>query len=374
MENQIRRKIIEYLYNIKNTEDINLNDKETINEIELNSIINEEINITNSKINLNNELTEDLFSVLKIDNSETSTKTYNFKYAIFFLLPLILGFYFISNTNQKIKLNKVNSSNSDSFSLKKKVTESFSFSEEFSRNNYNDLVDNKNSIAIKSTNRRVEEDTISINKANNNIKNLITKTSLFNTDLDYDFQDSKIEMKKINSNILTPTTSSNFSIMLSSVHSISDNNSKLENSLSGLINNFKIGISYDVSNYLCLGLDFSQETFFLRYSSRNNEFQTNEVEQYTNTSSINANLKVKYPIENELIAPYAKVSSGLNRFGITNRAAIGLELNVFNNSKVFVEFERNQMRFEHQNNTFSSFNNSINMGIISPLTLFGKIL
>ncbi len=374
MENQFHRKVIEFLYNIRNKEEINLEDKEISHNLELISIIDDEINKIKSNTNLNSALTETLFSKLEFKNSNTYPETYGFKYVIFFLLPLILGLYFITNTNQKGELVRKNISKSGHTSLIIDVPELFSSSKFAPFNSRNNVInENKKSILLNESQRSIDNGNISFKKANKETTKLITKSFALNSDLDYTFLENKIQKTQFDPLISVPKSNSKFSITLSSVNSINDNNNKLENNYSGLISNFKIGISYDISKYVSLGLDFSQETLFLKYNSKSNEFQTDVIEQYTNTSSLYTTLKLKYPIENDLFAPYAKVSSGLNRFGVTNRAAFGVELSIFNNSRVFVELERNQVKFEHQNNTFSSFNSSINAGIIAPFTELWKI-
>lgn len=119
------------------------------------------------------------------------------------------------------------------------------------------------------------------------------------------------------------------------------------------LNNFSIGINYDLTENITVLVNARQETFFQVFEGTEENGKRFIYEQQPNLTSFGAGLRYYIPAGNTL-RPMVQISAGGNRTGALGRAAIGLEYNPYRDFSFLLGIEYSGLTYEHQNKSYYS--------------------
>ncbi len=126
--------------------------------------------------------------------------------------------------------------------------------------------------------------------------------------------------------------------------------------------NSGIALHYELADWVIIGADIRQETFFVQYNGEDQYGQRYEYEQHPNLTSYGFNLRFM-PIEIYKFDPYFNFNLGLNNYGEVARGAFGAEYSLYTDLAFILELEYSYLFYNHQNTPFNARKAGVNYGI-----------
>jgi hypothetical protein len=127
-------------------------------------------------------------------------------------------------------------------------------------------------------------------------------------------------------------------------------------------NNTSIGLYYELTEKLGIGLEVSQETFFVKYQGKESNGRNYEYQQQPNFTSSCLNIGYKWLKEDNIFLS-SKISAGLNSYGAIGRMSAEISYSPYANISFPIGIEYSDMIFKHQNRYFNSTKLGIYYGL-----------
>lgn len=127
-------------------------------------------------------------------------------------------------------------------------------------------------------------------------------------------------------------------------------------------NNLEFTVFYNLNDFIKVGANIKQETFFTEYSGTEDIGSIYNYRQHPNLTTYSAVVRVN-PFDYEIFNPYFQTSFGANESGIVLRPQIGLEIQPTNNMSFIFGIDYGYFRFIHQNSWFNAGKAGIDFGI-----------
>lgn len=129
------------------------------------------------------------------------------------------------------------------------------------------------------------------------------------------------------------------------------------------LNNNSLGIFYDLSDALSLGMEIRQENFFQIFEGNDSIGNRYRYEQQPNFTSYGLSLRYRLLNIFDEFFPTLQVNLGGNRAGFVGRGALGLEYSPFSSLSFLINGEYSSLRFKHQGTNYWSPKFGLNYGI-----------
>lgn len=126
--------------------------------------------------------------------------------------------------------------------------------------------------------------------------------------------------------------------------------------------NSGIALQYELTDWLIVGADVRQETFFVKYNGEDQYGQRFKYEQHPNLTSYGFNLRFM-PIEIYKFDPYFNFNFGINNYGEVLRGAFGTEYSLYSDIAFIFELEYSYLFFNHKNTLFDTRKIGVNYGV-----------
>jgi hypothetical protein len=127
-------------------------------------------------------------------------------------------------------------------------------------------------------------------------------------------------------------------------------------------NTLAFTVFYDINDFIKVGANIKQETFFMQYSGTEDIGSIFNYRQHSNLTTYSAVIRA-FTGGYDIFKPYFQASVGANESGIVLRPQIGFEFQPNDNVSVNFGFDYSYFRFIHQNSWFTSDKVGINYGI-----------
>lgn len=129
-------------------------------------------------------------------------------------------------------------------------------------------------------------------------------------------------------------------------------------------NNLGISLFYELSEEFSVGLEISQESFFVSYKGRDSANNQVRYDQKPNLTSLGILLKFNPNIEIIGLEPTVQVSAGGSYYGITARAGAGFEYQIYPGLNIILQAEYSNLFFRHHKTINSAGKAGLSYGIL----------
>jgi len=128
-------------------------------------------------------------------------------------------------------------------------------------------------------------------------------------------------------------------------------------------NNTGVSIFYSLSDFLSIGLDLRQETFFQQFTGNDSIGNTYLYEQQPNLTTKSLVARSNFG-HYGIFSPYAQLSAGVNNAGLTSRGSLGLVIKAYPGLSFILGAELNNLTFKHSNKNYNTSKTGFNYGIV----------